>query len=719
VGRLTALQGAVSFAPSSDTEWTAAEANRPVTTGDRLWSDNDGRAEIDIGSAVVRLWYQTELDVTRLDDRMLQVRLPEGSATIRVSSLAEGEDVEIDTPNASILLGGVGVYRINVSADGLTTTVSVWSGTADVTSAGSSFALTAQQMATVRGDTAPTYDVGPTGGTDGFDQWSQSRDDREDRTTAARRYVPSDMPGAGDLDDYGEWNTDPNYGPVWYPRGVSATWAPYHDGHWAWVGRWGWTWVDDAPWGYAPSHYGRWARVNDRWGWCPGRVIAPAVFSPGLVVFVGGGSTWGRASFGASVGIAWFPLAPEEIYRPAYPVSDAYIRRVNITNVTNVTNITNITNITNVTNVTYRNRGVLGAVTAVPRNAFENAAPVARVAVRVSEADLQQAKVVGAAPAFVPGRASLVAEAARRNSSKPPTQLGQRAVVAIHAPPPAPVPFATQAAAIAAHGGRPLSSQELSNIRKAAPASPTVAMPTPPVRSAIDRPASGAALKPARAGLPEARAAVAGARPARPVTPPRAAAAPEPARPAAPPPANAKPVPAPKSVPPTPARPEAPVAAPRPPVARPPVSLGSKSLDTSYATQREKLEAKHVQQFAKPPAGVSPKTLAEKQDSEHAALEARYHQAAVAGKPAMPAADEPVPPRARAARPSQRPTVQPKAPPVQEAKPKTPPVQEAKPKTPPVPAKPRTAPPKRPPGRPDSSSKRPPDEGDRGQRGAA
>ena len=27
---------------------------------------------------------------------------------------------------------------------------------------------------------------------------------------------------------------------------------------WVWLRPWGWTWVDDAPWGFAPFHYGRW-----------------------------------------------------------------------------------------------------------------------------------------------------------------------------------------------------------------------------------------------------------------------------------------------------------------------------------------------------------------------------------------------------------------------------------------------------------------------------
>ncbi len=77
-----------------------------------------------------------------------------------------------------------------------------------------------------------------------------NRDRRFDDSRSSH-YVSRDVVGADDLDDYGDWQPNPEYGNVWYPR-VEAGWAPYHTGHWAWIDPWGWTWVDDSPWGYAP-----------------------------------------------------------------------------------------------------------------------------------------------------------------------------------------------------------------------------------------------------------------------------------------------------------------------------------------------------------------------------------------------------------------------------------------------------------------------------------
>src|SRR5438309_602880 len=196
--------------------------------------------------------------------------------------------------------------------------------------------------------------------------WCASRDRRWDGARSSR-YVSRDVIGYEDLDDNGEWRTTPDYGPVWVPRTVATGWAPYRYGHWAWVEPWGWTWIDDAPWGFAPFHYGRWVYVGDGWAWVPGRVVTRPVYAPALVVFVGGRNWSVAIGAGGGGGVAWFPLAPEEPYYPAYHVSNTYVRNVNVTNV-NVTNI-NVTNV-NVTNINFRNRRAPDAVTVVSHDAF-------------------------------------------------------------------------------------------------------------------------------------------------------------------------------------------------------------------------------------------------------------------------------------------------------------------------------------------------------------
>jgi len=653
VGRLTGIEGAISFRPAADTEWGVGEPNRPVTTGDRVWSDPSGRAEIQMGDGTVRLWHATEVDIVRLSDHTMQIAVPQGSATLRISGFSTGDVAEIDAPNAAITADATGEYRVDVSPDGLTTTVKVWSGSAEVTSAGSSFALDAHQEATIHGDStaAPTYDVAEIAATDDFDQWSTGLDERANRTMTERRYVSGDMPGAEDLDDNGSWDYDNDNGPVWYPTHVEADWAPYRAGHWVWVDPWGWTWVDDAPWGWAPFHYGRWARFNDRWGWCPGRVIAPVVFAPALVVFIGGPSWAVTANFGAGGGIGWFPLGPGEVYRPSYAVSTQYVRRVNITT---VTNITNITNITNVTTVNYRNRSVAGAVTAVPRNVFENAAPVGRAVVRVPDNEVLRAPVIGAGPAVVPTRASVVFHT-QQSVAVPRPVVQARTVVALHAPPPAPAQLAEQFRAVAANGGRPATPQQLAAVHvTSTPAATDQAVRMLPVRSAARPAPTAAQLTPARPGLPATRPAVEIGTVAHPIAVPPASRV-TPPLPTEPTPQAARPV---EPTPPPPvaagvrvgvAPSRAPVAGPPPPVPRPPLRTASPTLDASYAAQRQAQEARHVQEFAKPAPSEPTPALAARHQTEDQALASQYHQAAAANHVTMPPPAPPSRPAVRSA----------------------------------------------------------------------
>src|SRR6266446_2863501 len=387
VGRLSYLSGSVSFRPGDLDDWTDATINYPLHNGDHLWTDNGARAEITVGSSAFRLAPQSAFGFLALDDRTVQVRLSQGSLNVRVRDLGENESLEIDTPSGAVSLLRSGVYRVDVDTTGDTTSVTVRRGEAEVTASGSAFPVHSEQTALVVGGKSPTYDVRDAIRADAWEDWCASRDRRWEDARSAR-YVSRDVIGYEDLDDNGEWRTTPDYGPVWVPRAVATGWAPYRYGHWAWVEPWGWTWIDDAPWGFAPFHYGRWVYVGDGWAWVPGRVVARPVYAPALVVFVGGRNWSVAIGAGGGGGVAWFPLAPEEPYYPAYHVSSTYVRNVNVTNV-NVTNI-NVTNV-NVTNINYRNRRAPDAVTVVSHDAFVQSRPVNRSVIVVARDRLDQA----------------------------------------------------------------------------------------------------------------------------------------------------------------------------------------------------------------------------------------------------------------------------------------------------------------------------------------
>src|SRR5437764_3160247 len=494
VGRLSYLSGPVSFRPGDVDGWTDATINYPLHNGDHLWTDSDARAEITVGSSAFRLAPQSAFGFLALDDRTVQVRLSQGSLNVRVRDLAESESLEIDTPSGAVTLLRSGVYRVDVDSTGDTTAVTVRGGEAEVTASGSAFPVHPEQTAMVVGGDSPTYDVRDAIRSDDWEDWCASRDRRWDDARSSR-YVSRDVIGYEDLDDNGEWRTTPDYGPVWVPRTVATGWAPYRYGHWAWVEPWGWTWIDDAPWGFAPFHYGRWVYVGNGWAWVPGRVVARPVYAPALVAFVGG-RDWSVA-IGVGEGVAWFPLAPEEPYYPAYHVSNTYVRNVNVTNV-NVTNI-NVTNV-NVTNINYRNRRAPDAVTVVSHDAFVQSRPVNRSVIAVARDRLDQARVVGFAARVTPTRQSVLAQPTGVEARRPPERVTTREVIVRRQPAAAPVPFAAREQALAAHPGRPLDNTTMRALRTSTPN----ANARPFVRPAIEEQrgqAPAPALRPAREGL--------------------------------------------------------------------------------------------------------------------------------------------------------------------------------------------------------------------------
>ncbi len=218
-----------------------------------------------------------------------------------------------------------------------------------------------------------------------FEKWADDREERAARSESTR-YVSREVIGYEDLDEYGYWRSEPEYGHVWYPRSVAVGWAPYRYGHWVWVGPWGWTWMDDAPWGFAPFHYGRWAHVGSRWGWVPGPRAYRPVYAPALVAWVGGPSVSVSVSFGS--GIGWFPLGPREVYVPGYRASPYHINNVNISN-TVIINSNHIHSayVDRGRNEHYAYRGRGDAVTVVSRDDFTRGRPVERHQIRGNDWD--------------------------------------------------------------------------------------------------------------------------------------------------------------------------------------------------------------------------------------------------------------------------------------------------------------------------------------------
>ena len=429
VARISYVDGSVSMQPGGSGDWGAAATNRPVTVGDKIWSDKDSRAELQAGQAAIHLGGMTALSFLNLDENIIQMRLAEGSVNFRVRELRQGDLYEVDAPNLAFTVKQAGAFRIDVNENGDSSRVTVIRGEGVVTAGGKTYEVHGGERAEFNGAENPEYNISQAPGPDGLDKWAEERDLKEDNSVSAK-YVSREVPGYSDLDDYGDWRDEPEYGHVWYPRYVDVGWAPYSVGYWNWVGPWGWSWVDTEPWGFAPFHYGRWNYFGGGWGWCPGPFFGPPIYGPAFVGFFGGGSF--GFGFGFGGGIGWFPLGFGEPFFPGFRCSRGFIERVNVRN-TFIRN-TNIINTTNIHNFNFVNAHNPSAVTAASRNNFVNGQAINRGAVHVTAASLKGAQMSNRA-SFTPTKQSAIGAAnARAHVATPPSAIQNRSVMARTAP---------------------------------------------------------------------------------------------------------------------------------------------------------------------------------------------------------------------------------------------------------------------------------------------
>src|SRR5438552_4978202 len=421
VARISYVDGSVSLQPGGQGDWGSAAKNRPMTIGDKIWVDKDSRAELQAGVASIHLGSMTALSFLNLDQGVTQMRLAEGSVNFRVSELRQGDLYEVDAPNLAFTVKEAGAFRVDVNENGDSARVTVIRGEGEVTAGGKTYEVHPGERAEFNGTENTQYSIEKAPGPDGLDRWAAERDLKEDHSVSAK-YVSRDMVGYDDLDDYGDWRDEPEYGHVWYPREVAVGWAPYSYGYWNWVGTWGWTWVDYSPWGFAPYHYGRWNYFGGRWGWCPGPVSGYPVYGPAFVGFFAGG-------FGFGVG--WFPLGFGEPFFPWFRCRHDFVERINVRN-TFIRN-RNVFN-TNIRNVNFVNARNVNAVTVANRNAFMNGQAINRGATHLTPAALRGAQVTNSVGIHATPHSALGSVNMRSNVARPPASVQNRAVIARTAP---------------------------------------------------------------------------------------------------------------------------------------------------------------------------------------------------------------------------------------------------------------------------------------------
>jgi len=305
VARLKIGKGTAWVRTGDSGQWEEASTNYTLAERSRISVPEGSEAEIQFrGSQSLLLRGGSEVDIRQLGEKAVSYRLRSGQADLSLPK-EDFAPVRVRIPgNREVRVDAPGKYTL--STDRGTTTFLVRVGEGSVTGEkGAPIPVKAGEKASLGKDIlvsraeSAAPEVAP---------------EKPLTETEQEAEVPPGV--AGELREYGEWVSTPEYGYVWRPY-VDDGWEPYYYGRWAWVEPYGWTWVGYEPWGWWPYHTGWWwPSPVFGWVWCPfhsfvsvdfffGRSVFffhNARFFPGNVRFIG------RGQF-----VRWVPARPGEI----------------------------------------------------------------------------------------------------------------------------------------------------------------------------------------------------------------------------------------------------------------------------------------------------------------------------------------------------------------------------------------------------------------------
>ena len=429
VGRISSVDGPVSVRPAGGA-WGDSGVNEPVAAGMSVRTDTKSRAVLRFGAETVALAPGSEIEITQLDDSGTQLVLRHGRVGVRLSRLDPARSIEIDMPRGSAWLLTPGDYDITAGDERVAGRLAALDGRARFVGKGVDRAVEPGSKAVLSGGdvVAEAIDAAPP---DEFAQWWRSAA-AEPADPAALRYVAAAMTGYDALDEHGTWRTIAGIGPVWEPSITPEDWAPYRFGHWRHIAPWGWTWIDDMPWGFAPSHYGRWTRIRGRdddepthWGWVPGKIVANPAYMPAAVAFIGTAGVGLSYPDAFSPAVAWFPLAPGEIYWPDYTDDLAAIRRINVAAVEEAREIEFAADGSPASEIVHGDYLYRSFATVVPRSAFVAGRPVAPALVQLPYRRLANAPLLTGSPGIVAAGARPAAVASVRGRGSDSAKLAK------------------------------------------------------------------------------------------------------------------------------------------------------------------------------------------------------------------------------------------------------------------------------------------------------
>jgi hypothetical protein len=339
VGRVYHIEKDLLRYVPAEKDWVAVVKDAPFSTGDTLYSGNQGMAELIVPNGTwIRIGNSTQVQFIALDADVSEADV--GAGVVRFYNKGSSTVIKATSPFGYVLASPGTVFDFYVGENsvevlvvkGKVSFIHTATNAKYEASAGSPSVLADQgQVASGEGTIDPNWDG-----------WNAARENFWASKVRVKgrsvEYLPPSLrDDAYALEENGRWEKVPYEGSdrwFWRPTVVAAGWAPFSVGRWTeWYGDQ--TWIPAEPFGYVTHHYGNWVNVSSNWYWAPPVVAAVAVGAPLINV----GFAWypGRVSWihsGAYVG--WVPLAPTEVYYSHHHWGGPHTMVVNNVNITQI-----------------------------------------------------------------------------------------------------------------------------------------------------------------------------------------------------------------------------------------------------------------------------------------------------------------------------------------------------------------------------------------------
>jgi hypothetical protein len=394
--------------------WSEARGNDPVASGMAVRTAATARALVRIGPDLVALPGGSEADIVRLDKSGTAIALRRGRLGLRLSPLDSGNSVDVALPTGALRLSAPGDYDISAGDGRSPARVAVLTGEARISGSGLDTVVASGAAVLLPDNKTPAIlpGAGAAADADAFVAWWRGQK-RETADAPTLRHVSAALSGHEMLDEHGVWEKVAGIGAVWFPTDAPRDWAPYRFGRWRWIAPWGWTWIDGMPWGFATSHFGRWAHIGEtdgetgRWGWVPGKRVEEPAFMPAAVAFLGTAGVGLSYPDAFSPAVAWFPLAPGEVYWPSFTDDPGAIRRLNEGTIADLPAVDpgaadparRDDPPADIVTAQYRNRRF---ASVVPRAVFLSGKPVAEALIALPRRRLENAPLLAGSPGIEP-----------------------------------------------------------------------------------------------------------------------------------------------------------------------------------------------------------------------------------------------------------------------------------------------------------------------------